>query len=326
MSEKIFLYPGTTVNLVIEELALLRFDPTRPYTTQSPVNDIEFRAEDRPNTTVRLVQSESMQLSYLDLVGPDAIMLRFDLEKVLRHFDRDAIFECARSNTDVEERVTALFQLSLMRLPVPEPDVLQLLHEFLFHPDATVRKSAVLAIGNFEWPEARSMLDDLLRSEKDSTVLEQVKKLSKGHKEPHITGFERVRVRCGSHTESIWAEKWLDGRYAVSSIPQIVFNLSLGDEVDVESRDGDVWITGRTRSGHRTARVNIGTDPEHVKDVSALVRQYGARIELQSAGGASIDLPLKVKAKDLLGALESRGASPEMADPQPSQPNVGSHG
>lgn len=327
MSEKIFLHVDTPLDLVGEQLALLRFDPIASYEPATFPSEIEFRATDRPDTSVHYIQNRQIEVNYLSIKGPDAILLQHDLEKALDHYDRKTIFQNARSNPHMNERMTALFQLSILRLPVPEPDVLGLLAEFLAHPKPGVRKSAVLAIAYFEWPEAIAMLDDLIKRETDPDVLGQARELHKqAHARPSpwpITGYERVMAQSGTLSERIWAEKWLDGRYLVSSIPQIVYNLSLGDRVEVESRNGELTITHRQQFGHQTVRVDIGADSKREQEVVDLVRESGARIEFRSAGRGAIDIPLSIDDQKLIRALAALGVSPEVTDEAPTQPNVG---
>lgn len=325
MSEKIFLRDDATITSVIEQLANLWYAPTYFHEQESFPFEIDFRSKDQVNTFVHCIQNKQLKINYLNIVGPDAPVLRQDLEKVLSHYDRKTTYERASTEQDLSERVKALYHLALGRLPVPEPDVLRLLGEFLVHSDERVRQCGVLSIAYFEWPEALSMLDDLIGREKDATVLGQAQLLSKqarARPQPTpITGFERLQVRSGSQSETVWGEKWLDGRYVVSSIPQVTYNLSLGDPVQVEMQDGALVIVQRKRSGHRTVRLNIGGDRE--KELSQLVRAHRGRVELQQPERAALDLPPYVDSQKLLDALTNHGYSPEVTDPQPSKPNVG---
>jgi hypothetical protein len=326
MSEKIFLRDDVTITSVIEELADFWYAPTF-FNEQEPFPfEIDFRSKDRPNTFVHCIQNKQLRINYLNIVGPDSPVLLQDLEKALDHYDRNTMFERARGEADLGEQVKALYHLALSRLPVPEPDVLRLLRTFLEHSDARVRLCAVLAIAYFEWPEALSMLDNLLSRETDSAVLGEATKLhNQANARPQpwpITGFERLAVHTGPHAETVWGEKWLDGRYAISSVPQHVYNLSLGDQVHVESRDGVLAITGRDKAFHRTVRVQLSGDPARQRKVEELVRRHSGRLELQQPGRGAIDLPPFADSEAVMKELDAMGVSPEQTDPQPSQPSI----
>ena len=322
MSEKLFLRDDVTITSVIEELADHWFAPTFFHESAPFPFEIDFRSKDRPNTFVHCIQNKQLKINYLNIQGPDAPVLRFDLEKDFGHYDLASAYERARTEADPTERVRALYHLALSRLPVPEPRVLRLLRQFLDDRDEWVRLCAVLAIAYFEWPEALSMLDDLISRETSQAVLGQAQLLrsqANARDQPTITGFHRLLVRTGSLSETVWAEQWLDGRYAVSSIPQVVYNLSLGDPVHVETRGDVLVITRRDRALHQTVRLDLGTRAQEVEE---LVLQHRARIEVHPPGRVAIDLPPFVDSEALIRGLDALGVSPEVADPRPDQPGL----
>jgi hypothetical protein len=134
-----------------------------------------------------------------------------------------------------------------------------------------------------------------------------------------ITGFERLVVDASPNREVIWARRWIDGTWAISSIPQDAYNLSIGDVVEAELRDS-VWHMTRVRSksGNRTLRIDSGADPKRADDAEIVCRQFGIRYEAQQPGCVAVDVPPYVDLQGLARALESRGLAWKQADPQPS--------
>src|SRR5688500_73165 len=157
MGEQIFLREDVTITSVIEELASLGYAPSHFHEADQAPWEIEFHPVEATYTTVHFIQNKQLGVSYLDVTGPAAPTVRSALESVLRHYDRSTIYERVTGDPDREQRVTALFQLAVARLPVPEPHVLRLIGELLHHTDDHLRHATVLAIAYFEWPAAVPM-------------------------------------------------------------------------------------------------------------------------------------------------------------------------
>lgn len=323
MREQIFLPEDVLATETIAAIADVGYVPETLYETEPMPFEIEFHSAQSPGTRVNYVQNNQIKIQYINIDGPDAVPVRQALEKTLRHYDRSTSYERATSDPDVDERVSALFHLALARAPVPEAHVLRLIDAFLHESRDSVRHAAVLSIAYFEWPAAAAMLDDLIRRETNPEILADAKLLRGRLQLPPdrapITGFVRLVVDATPQPETIWARRWRDGSWAISSIPQVAYNLSIGDVVEAEFRD-NVWQMTRMRakSGHRTLRVDIGTDPKRADDVEAACRQLGVRFETQQPGRVAVDVPPHVDIQKLARAFDGRGLSWEQTDPQPS--------
>jgi hypothetical protein len=324
MREQIFLPEDVLATETIAAIADIGYVPETLYETEPMPFEIEFHSRQSPGTRVNYIQNNQINIQYINIDGPDAVAVRQALEKTLRHYDRRTSYERATSDPDVDERVTALFHLALSRAPVSEAHVLRLIEEFLHDGRDNVRHAAVLSIAYFEWPAAAALLDDLIRRETNPEILADAKLLRGRLQLPPdramITGFERLLVDATPQPEAIWARRWPDGGWAISSIPQVVHKLSIGDVVEAESRE-DVWRMTRVRakSGHRTIRVDVGTDPKRAEQVEAVCRQLGIRFEAQQQGRVAVDVPPGVDIQELVQGLDRRGLSWEQTDPQPTE-------
>jgi hypothetical protein len=319
MREQIFLPEDVWATATIAAIADVGYAPMHFYETPPQPFEIEFHSQQSFGTRINYVQNKQINIQYLDIDGPEAVPVRQALAKVLRHYERSTSYERATSDPDLDERVTALFHLALARTPVPQAHVLRLIGDFLHHPKDTVRHSAVLSIAYFEWPAAAAMLDDLMQRECNPELLADAKLLRSRLQLPAdrapITGFERLVVDA----EVIWARRWIDDTWAISSIPQVANNLSIGDVVHAESRDG-VWhmTRVRTKSGNRSLRIDVGADPKRADDTELVCRQFGIRYETQQPGRIAVDAPPHIDLDALVRALEDRGLSCEQSDPRPS--------
>lgn len=323
MREQLFLPEDVLATETIAAIADLGYVPQHCYETDPMPFEIEFHSRQWPGSRIHYVQNNQINIQYLNMDGPDAVRVRQALAKVLRHDDRRTTYQRATSDPDIDERVTALFHLALARAPIPEAHVLRLIGEFLRQPKDMHRHSAVLSIAYFEWPAAVAMLDDLIRREKNPEILADAKLLRGRLQLPPdrapITGFERLVVDAKPHGEVVWARRWIDNTWAISSVPQVVYNLSIGDVVDAESRDG-VWHMRqmRTKSGNRSLRIDVGGERKRAEDVEIVCRQFGIRYEMQQPERIAVDAPPHVDPHALARAFESRGLSWEQADPRPS--------
>jgi hypothetical protein len=321
MREQLFLPEDVLATETIAAIADLGYAPEHFYETDPMPFEIEFHSRQSVGTRINYVQNNQINIQYLNIDGPDAVRVRQALAKALRHYDRSTSYERATSNPDIDERVTALFHLALARAPVPEAHVLRLIGEFLRQPKDAHRRSAVLSIAYFEWAAAAAMLDDLIQREKNPEILADAKLLRGRLRLPAdrapITGFERLVVDAKPHGEVIWARRWIDNTWAISSIPQVAYSLSIGDVVEARSRDGVWYMTQvRAKSGNRSLRVDSSGVPKRAEDVEAVCRQFDIRYEAQHPGCVAVDAPPYVDLHALARALESHGLSWEQADPQ----------
>jgi hypothetical protein len=194
--------------------------------------------------------------------------------------------------------------------------VLRVVGEFLRHERPSVRHSAVLSTAYFEWPATLPLLDDLIGRETDAEVLADAKlgrsRLAWPPDLYPITGFERLVVEG---RETIWAQRWVDGRHVIASIPQIVRGLSFDDCVDVERR-GDVTVMTRLRakSGHRTLHLAA-----IAPGVEELCRRHRARLEMRDPARGAVDVPPELDLATLTRELDRLGVAWEQADPSESR-------
>lgn len=324
MREQVFLPEDVLATETIAAIADVGFTPETFYETDGMPFEIEFHSRQSPGTRVNYVQNNQINIQYINIDGPDAVAVRQALAKTLRHYDRSTSYDRATSDPDIDERVSALFHLALARAPVPEHHVLRLLDAFLHEDRDNVRHAAVLSIAYFEWPAAAAMLDDLIRRETNPEILADTRLLRSRLQLPPdrapITGFERIVVDASPQPEMVWARRWRDGNWAISSIPQAAVNLSIGDVVEAEWRD-DVWRMTRVhaKSGHRTLRIDVGTDPKRAEELEAVCRQLGIRLETQQPRRVGVDVPPHVDICDLVQDLDRRGLTWEQTDPRPIQ-------
>lgn len=108
------------------------------------------------------------------------------------------------------------------------------------------------------------------------------------------------------HTyEQMWARQEADDLFELCCIPFFAHNLSLGDVVRTETRDGRSYlITEVVRpSGRWTFRVWLGKSTEDRLDVEAEFVAMGALTEWSSQHLLALDVPDEVQAQVLADVL-----------------------
>jgi hypothetical protein len=103
--------------------------------------------------------------------------------------------------------------------------------------------------------------------------------------------------------EQLWSKKIEDDLYEICCIPFFLYNISLGDEVKVDS---DHWITEvKKRSGHFTFRVWFGDskDPTIRERVMRNTEELGCLFEWYSTNLLAISAPTQDLAVIISGYL-----------------------
>jgi hypothetical protein len=281
--------------------------------------ELHFLHPQQVGTLIGYVENSLLGVNYLVIIGPQATSVRHALEKLLPHCSSEDAYERAASDPDLEERMTALFHVALLRGPVPEPRELHLLAELFHHANAKARHAAVLATAFFEWPAIEPALEELICRETDPQNLHDAKVVYSRLQTSDnysITNYRRLFIERESQKETIWVRQWSDGRdgfnrrYVVSSIPTVVDGLSLEDVVDAEWRDEQLVMTRlHAKSGHRTLRADAGPH-----ELETNLREHRVRLEAQTSGRVAIDVPPDSDLEAISNALDRLGVAWQRAD------------
>jgi hypothetical protein len=96
----------------------------------------------------------------------------------------------------------------------------------------------------------------------------------------------------GYDIESAWAIPLSDNSYKIDNILFYAPEYSLGDIVSVESREGELFVTGLvTESGHSTVRI-IFNNAEDVKPTREFLKEFGCDSEISEVPILiSVDIP-----------------------------------
>lgn len=105
--------------------------------------------------------------------------------------------------------------------------------------------------------------------------------------------------------ELLWAQLVSDGVYRVDNIPFFVRGISLGDEVCVETIDGElIYRSVHREGGHRTIRLLVG-DELQVPRIRDELRALGCPSELSHIPIlVAVDVPPAVQASVIRGYLD----------------------
>jgi hypothetical protein len=268
---------------------------------------IDFRAPKPNRTKITYYLIGEIQVNYLEMRGPEDAATRSVLERELPHYDIATMFERAKSDPDIEERLTALFQLAIAKGPVPEPHVLRLIRDMLEHDDPYVRRMTQVACIYFEWSTLIPILDACIERETDPQTLQDAK-LVAGRLRAVPPDQRRGFGTCVNASETIWARPFTDWkvdgqRYLVSAIPYATHGLSLHDKIVAELRDDRAVLSHvEEKSGHRTLRVEAPSDR-----LEAVMLQHRVRHEEQVPGRTAVDVPPAHDLDALTRALDGLG-------------------
>jgi hypothetical protein len=325
--EQIFLQDAVENGDVLAALYLQGFVPDRfvDATERTPF-EIHFRSRARPETTAVFIRDTKIHVNYVSLDGPDVATLRDALEAALPHHDLATACERAVKSPFPGDRAAALFELSLARGPVPEPHVLRVLRDLLEDKEDGIRHSAVIAAAYFEWAEAEPLIDELIRRETHPAILEQAK-LLKGMYQPAdrhpITGFGRLVARIGGGSEVVWGLLESGRKLRVACIPQVVYNLSYLDLVEVEVQEGTpVIVRILEKSAHRTFRADVGVDDARYLPIETELLRQQVRIEAARPGRIGVSARANADLAAITGAFDRAGVAWEQADPRVDLPSL----
>jgi hypothetical protein len=110
--------------------------------------------------------------------------------------------------------------------------------------------------------------------------------------------------------ESVWAERVSGNNYKIDNILFCALGYALGDIVSVESRNGELYVTGLIEeSGHSTIRI-LFENKDHVQPTRNRLKDMGCDSELSNVSVLiSVDIPPDVAYKPIREFLEEGEAN-----------------
>lgn len=111
---------------------------------------------------------------YIVVEGPEAEMIVERIREAIPVYTLEQLRQRLAAADTPDQRARAVAQLALATTKTPNPTDLPLLEAALADSNATVRRTAAIAVGYVEWPELRARLTEMHKTDSDEEVRDAV--------------------------------------------------------------------------------------------------------------------------------------------------------